>query len=110
MLQIKYSLVHSCVFSIHFCILNSVFCYLRVPPLNDVMKPEGMFAILRPGMMTFYLSLSLSVPDIWSLGVILYMLVCGVPPFHETNDSETLVMILDCRYTVPEHVSDDCRK
>uniref|UniRef100_A0A3P8WAI8 SNF-related serine/threonine-protein kinase n=1 Tax=Cynoglossus semilaevis TaxID=244447 RepID=A0A3P8WAI8_CYNSE len=47
--------------------------------------------------------------DIWSLGVILYMLVCGVPPFHETNDSETLVMILDCRYTVPEHVSDDCR-
>lgn len=50
------------------------------------------------------------VPDIWSLGVILYMLVCGVPPFQETNDSETLVMILDCRYCVPEHVSDDCRE
>ncbi|XP_034734900.1 SNF related kinase b [Etheostoma cragini] len=47
--------------------------------------------------------------DIWSLGVILYMLVCGVPPFQETNDSETLVMILDCRYCVPKHVSDDCR-
>lgn len=47
--------------------------------------------------------------DIWSLGVILYMLVCGVPPFQETNDSETLVMILDCRYSVPEHVSDHCR-
>ncbi|KAK2841859.1 hypothetical protein Q5P01_012059 [Channa striata] len=47
--------------------------------------------------------------DIWSLGVILYMLVCGVPPFQETNDSETLVMILDCRYSVPEHISDDCR-
>ncbi|CAN9499429.1 unnamed protein product [Ophioblennius macclurei] len=47
--------------------------------------------------------------DIWSLGVILYMLVCGVPPFQETNDSETLVMILDCRYSVPEHVSDGCR-
>ncbi|KAK5867919.1 hypothetical protein PBY51_012374 [Eleginops maclovinus] len=47
--------------------------------------------------------------DIWSLGVILYMLVCGVPPFQETNDSETLVMILDCRYRFPEHVSDDCR-
>ncbi|XP_069028944.1 LOW QUALITY PROTEIN: SNF related kinase b, partial [Embiotoca jacksoni] len=46
--------------------------------------------------------------DIWSLGVILYMLVCGVPPFQETNDSETLVMILDCRYAVPDHVSDDC--
>ncbi|XP_034443449.1 SNF related kinase b isoform X1 [Hippoglossus hippoglossus] len=47
--------------------------------------------------------------DIWSLGVILYMLVCGVPPFQETNDSETLVMILDCRYSIPERVSGDCR-
>ncbi|KAG7268141.1 LOW QUALITY PROTEIN: hypothetical protein CRUP_010095 [Coryphaenoides rupestris] len=47
--------------------------------------------------------------DIWSLGVILYMLVCGVPPFQETNDSETLVMILDCRYSVPDHVSEGCR-
>ncbi|KAG5839783.1 hypothetical protein ANANG_G00208630 [Anguilla anguilla] len=47
--------------------------------------------------------------DIWSLGVILYMLVCGKPPFQETNDSETLTMIMDCRYTVPPHVSADCK-
>uniref|UniRef100_A0A3B3XXN5 SNF-related serine/threonine-protein kinase n=1 Tax=Poecilia mexicana TaxID=48701 RepID=A0A3B3XXN5_9TELE len=47
--------------------------------------------------------------DIWSLGVILFMLVCGQPPFQEANDSETLTMIMDCKYTVPAHVSSACR-
>uniref|UniRef100_A0A672HC25 SNF-related serine/threonine-protein kinase n=1 Tax=Salarias fasciatus TaxID=181472 RepID=A0A672HC25_SALFA len=47
--------------------------------------------------------------DIWSLGVILFMLVCGQPPFQEANDSETLTMIMDCKYTVPPHVSSACK-
>ena len=42
--------------------------------------------------------------------MILYMLVCGEAPFQEANDSETLTMIMDCRYTVPEHVSSSCRE
>uniref|UniRef100_A0A669CNY9 non-specific serine/threonine protein kinase n=1 Tax=Oreochromis niloticus TaxID=8128 RepID=A0A669CNY9_ORENI len=85
----------------------------------------GFSNLFQPGMMlaTSCGSLAYSAPeillgeeydapavDIWSLGVILYMLVCGVPPFQETNDSETLVMILDCRYSIPEHVSDECRE
>lgn len=51
-----------------------------------------------------------SPADIWSLGVILFMLVCGQPPFQEANDSETLTMIMDCKYTVPPHISGACRE
>ena len=37
------------------------------------------------------------------------MLVCGQPPFEKANDSETLTMIMDCKYTVPAQVSAACR-
>ena len=42
------------------------------------------------------------------MGVILYMLVTGRAPFQEANDSETLTMILDCKYYLPAHLSTDC--
>lgn len=38
------------------------------------------------------------------------MLVCGQAPFQEANDSETLTMIMDCKYSIPSHVSDGCKR
>lgn len=46
----------------------------------------------------------------WSLGVILFMFVTGRAPFQEANDSETVMMILDCCFKLPPNVSPECQK
>ncbi|OON14765.1 kinase domain protein, partial [Opisthorchis viverrini] len=48
--------------------------------------------------------------DIWSLGVILYMLVCGRLPFQEVTDSETVTKIMDCDYIIPDYLSPECKR
>jgi len=51
--------------------------------------------------------------DIWSIGVITYILLCGFPPFYGNSDQEIFEKILKAEYDFPadswDPVSDDAK-
>lgn len=40
--------------------------------------------------------------DIWSVGVILYILLCGFPPFYDDNNKKLFSMIVSANFSFPD--------
>lgn len=40
--------------------------------------------------------------DIWSCGIIMYILLCGYPPFNGKNEKEIIEKILSGKFSYPE--------
>jgi len=45
--------------------------------------------------------------DYWSIGIILYIMLCGFPPFYSESNKELFQMIRDCDYAFPSPYWDN---
>ncbi|XP_069880807.1 myosin light chain kinase family member 4 isoform X2 [Dipodomys merriami] len=84
----------------------------RYKPREKLKVNFGTPEFLSPEVVNYdFVSFS---TDMWSVGVITYMLLSGLSPFLGDNDAETLSNVLACRWDLEEEefqdISDEARE
>lgn len=46
--------------------------------------------------------------DVWALGIVLFILVCGKFPFKGNTDADLFKKIRHCQYEIPAFLSEKC--
>lgn len=85
--------------------------------LSQVLSSEGIL-MNEPVGTTFYMAPEVikgsynEKCDIWSCGIILYIMLCGRPPFYSNNENELKKKIIDMKYSLDilSNVSDDAKE
>jgi len=81
---------------------------MRYKPGTAVRQPVGSLLYASPEVLQHqpYVGPEL---DVWGLGILLYEMLCGTPPFSAESEQETCDKILRGDYAIPKFLSSDAQ-
>lgn len=84
-------------------------CYIIKNNSDTLFDKHGCPAYVSPEILESNSGYSSKAADIWSLGVMIYTMVCGRYPFHELDPLHLFAKIKTGTFSITEPLSPKCR-